>query len=66
LEDEKAAALKEIEDRWAQTVNDVNELPITPAKKDIFVELFGIAWAPYYLVRSGDQVNEIPAFRSPA
>ena len=43
-------------------VNDVNELPILPKKTDVYVDLFGVAWMPYYLVKSADQTLEISAF----
>jgi len=35
-------------------------------KKDIFVEAFGIAWTPYYLIRNGDKLEKLAAFTAPA
>jgi hypothetical protein len=62
LEREKAAALQEIEDRWAKTAMDASEVPLTPLKKDVYIDLFGVVWMPYYVVQSGDQLIELPGF----
>jgi len=62
LQAEREQAIKEIKDRWGHVVNDITEVTITPKKTDIFVELFGVAWMPYYLVESGGQTVELPAF----
>ena len=40
----------------------VTEVPLTPAKSDIFSDVFGVAWMPYYLVKNGTETSEIPAF----
>ena len=40
----------------------VTEVPLSPTKSDIFSDVFGVAWMPYYLVKNGDQTTEIPAF----
>lgn len=40
------------------------EIPMTPTKSDIFTDVFGVAWMPYYIVKSGGQTQEIPAFKS--
>jgi small-conductance mechanosensitive channel len=62
LEREKAEALKEAAERWEEVVSEVDEIRVTPYKKDIFTELFGVAWMPYHVVRSGDIVEEVPGF----
>lgn len=59
---ERERAIEEIKDRWGDVVNDITEVTIAPLKKNIFVELFGVAWMPYYLVESGGQMIELPAF----
>ena len=43
-------------------VNDVTELPILLKKTDVYINLFGVAWMPYYQVQSGGQMLEIAAF----
>jgi len=62
LHAERERAIQEIKDRWGDVVNDVEEVTITPFKKNIYVELFGVAWMPYYLVNSGGEIVELPAF----
>lgn len=63
LEAEFKAALQEVQNRWSQTVNQVNKVPLAPQKKDIFLELFGLAWLPYYSLKINGQSQETPAFR---
>ncbi len=62
LEQQKEEALEEIRRKWAEVVEEVEEIPVRPYKKDIVVELFGIAWVPYYLMEGRSGVEEIAAF----
>jgi hypothetical protein len=39
------------------------ELPLSPTKSDIFSDVFGVAWMPYYIVKVGGQTQEIPAYK---
>ena len=48
--------------QWGDLVNDIIEIPVLPRKTDIYINLFGVAWLPYYQVRFGDQTVEISAF----
>jgi hypothetical protein len=41
----------------------VSEIPLAPTKSDIFSDVFGVTWMPYYLVKVGGQTQEIPAFK---
>nr|MBP7355411.1 hypothetical protein [Longilinea sp.] len=66
MEAEHKAALAAIQERWSQAANDQSEVPLSPLKKDIFVEAFGIAWTPYYLIRNGDKLEKLAAFTAPA
>ena len=54
--------VQEISDRWGQAVNEVSEVSVSPKKADIYVNLFGIAWLPYYYVQFDHQTTELPAF----
>jgi hypothetical protein len=54
--------VQEVTDRWGQTVNDVSEVSVSPKKADIYVNLFGVAWLPYYYVQFDHQTIELPAF----
>ncbi len=62
LETELKARLDEISERWGNLVNDTSEVTITPTKTNIFVDNFGVAWMPYYLVETGGEEVEVPAF----
>jgi len=62
LRAEREAALAAINDRWGDLVNDISEVTVTPRKSDIFMELFGVAWLPYYLVAEEGVFKEYPAF----
>ena len=63
---EMEEALEAVEEKWADIVEDVTEIGVSPYKKDIDVTLFGTAWMPYYLVQMGDDVEELAAFESAA
>lgn len=52
----------EVNDRWGQVVNDISEVSIKPKKTDIYVNLFGVAWRPFYIVQAGDETMELSAF----
>ena len=62
LEEEMKKAVTDLEQEWAEKVNNITEIPISPFKKDIFMDIFGIAWLPYYIVKDGDQSSEVVAF----
>jgi hypothetical protein len=53
---------QEITDRWGQAVNDISEVNVTPKKADIYVDMFGVAWLPFYLIQYDSQTAELPAF----
>jgi hypothetical protein len=62
LQRELADATAEINDRWGHVVNDISEVSIKPKKTDIYVNLFGVAWKPYYIIQTGAETIELPAF----
>ncbi|MGW8250878.1 MAG: hypothetical protein ACWGO1_09570, partial [Anaerolineales bacterium] len=62
LEEEKAQALDEVSQKWSDIVDDMAEISVSPYKKDILVDLFGVAWLPYYVVQVGEQVIELPGY----
>ncbi len=62
LEKQRQELIEEINNRWGDVVNQITEITLTPKKTDIFVQLFGVAWLPYYLVRAGEETLELPAF----
>jgi hypothetical protein len=58
LEDE----IDELETHWMEVAEEHGEIPVTPYKKDIHLDFFGIAWLPYYLIQIDDRPIEIPAY----
>jgi hypothetical protein len=64
LTDEMEEAIDELEDKWAEVARRVTEIPIHPYKKDILVEIFGIAWMPTHLVEVEQQIVELPGYRA--
>lgn len=51
-----------LENEWKEKANSITELPITPLKKDIYLDTFGIAWIPKYRVKLTDKTYLIPAY----
>jgi hypothetical protein len=62
IEREKAEALEEVNNRWGEIANQIKELPIAALKKDVLLDLFGVAWMPYHLVKIGENVEELPGY----
>lgn len=62
LEERREEAIQEINDKWGDVVNDITEVTVTPKKTDVFVNLFGVAWVPFYAVQTGAGTIEVPAF----
>ena len=64
LEKEAAQAIQDVKDKWADIADDMVEIPVRPFKKDILVDLFGVAWMPYHIVTSGGRTLELPGYAS--
>ncbi|MGB2956761.1 MAG: hypothetical protein WBB64_12445, partial [Anaerolineales bacterium] len=62
LEKERLEELREVEEKWQEVLEEVTEIPVTPYKKDIMVELFGVGWFPYYLYQDQEKQIELAAF----
>jgi hypothetical protein len=62
LQKRRAEVIAEINDRWGRVVNENTEVTIAPKKTDVVVELFGVAWMPHYIIKSGTETFELPAF----
>jgi hypothetical protein len=61
LQQEYEQALQQINDKWAKAAAQNQDYTITPLKKDIGVELFGIGWIPYWYAVINQQPALIPA-----
>ena len=62
LQKNREEVIAEINDRWGTVVSDTTEVTVNPKKTDVFVNLFGVAWTPYYVVQTGAETIELPAF----
>ncbi|MBI5351224.1 MAG: DUF853 family protein [Chloroflexi bacterium] len=62
LQRERDDTIAEINERWSSVANETSEVSVTPKKTDIYVNLFGVAWKPYYIVQAGEETIELPAF----
>lgn len=54
---------REIKERWGSLVNEITETYINPKKTDIYISVFGVAWMPFYIVKAGSELIELPAFK---
>jgi hypothetical protein len=55
-------AMDELEEKWGEIASTIDEIPVNPYKKDILVELFGVAWMPYHLVEVAGHMLELPGY----
>ncbi|MCI0711934.1 MAG: DUF87 domain-containing protein [Chloroflexi bacterium] len=56
--------LAQIQEKWVSIAQQVEEQRITPYKKDIHVEVFGVGWMPQYLMTINGQPVTIQAWES--
>jgi Skp family chaperone for outer membrane proteins len=64
LQQEFEQVLRTINDKWAQIATQTVDYIVSPYKKDITLELFGIGWIPYWYVVLNGQSVLLPAFAS--
>jgi len=62
LDKERLRLAEEVNSRWGNLVNQISEVTVNPKKTDVFVNLFGVAWMPYYVIQTGEEKIELPAF----
>jgi hypothetical protein len=62
LEKELKRAIGEVQTKWADIADDMTEILVRPYKKDILVDLFGVAWFPYHVVEADGRTLELPGF----
>jgi len=58
---EMEAALRAVNDRWARVAAEAEEYRITPLKKNIYLELFGVGWMPFWQTVVNGQAVLLPA-----
>jgi len=61
LEQQFEVELHQLNERWAGIANTVEDYLVTPYKKDIHVELFGIGWIPHWFTMVNGQPMMMPA-----
>jgi len=62
IEKRREETIAEINNRWGSLVNEITEVTIAPKKTDVFVKVFGVAWMPYYTIKSDSDTFELAAF----
>ncbi|KPK95083.1 MAG: hypothetical protein AMJ88_01885 [Anaerolineae bacterium SM23_ 63] len=64
IEKELVGELEEIKERWGEAAAKIEETVITPFKKDIHLELFGVAWIPHWRLEIGAEALEVLGYGS--
>lgn len=64
LQRERADAINPARGTADNSSMQYKEIPLLPNKKDIYLDLFGIGWVPFYRVRVGGQLTELVGFKS--
>jgi hypothetical protein len=64
MKKEREDTIRQAKERWVDVVNNLTEVPLTPFKKDVFVQMFGVAWLPFYQVKDGSRLRDVPAFNA--
>jgi hypothetical protein len=62
LEQRFEEQLRLVNEKWAKIAHDIQDYVITPFKKDIHVELFGVGWLPHWYVNLNNQPLLLPAY----
>jgi hypothetical protein len=62
LEEALKEELDDVSERLKKTIDQVVEEPIAPYKKNIFMEIFGLVWMPYYAFKDAEGWVTVPAF----
>ncbi|MFN2281376.1 MAG: hypothetical protein ACK2TZ_05890 [Anaerolineales bacterium] len=62
LQREREDALADVEQKWQEILENTVDIPVAPYKKDILMELFGVAWMPYYSYEQDGRKIELGAY----
>ena len=62
LKEDRDEALEDIKEKWLEIIEDMEEIPVNPYKKDVILDMYGIAWMPYHLVSVGNKMEELPGY----
>ncbi len=64
LSEEIEMAVDEIEEKWELIASEIDEIPVTPYKKDILIDMYGVAWMPFHVIEVGKNSTELPGFKT--
>jgi hypothetical protein len=62
LAEEMEEAIDALKDKWGEAARQITEIPVSPYKKDILVEIFGVAWMPYHMIQVDQDLVELPGY----
>lgn len=62
IEKEKSDELEAIKDKWTAVAEEIEEIPLNPTKKDIYLEVFSCLWMPYYVYDDNGRQREVKAY----
>jgi hypothetical protein len=62
LEQDYQKTLSTLQERWTKIITEETQVPLPPQRSNVFVELFGVVWCPYFLITIEDQEQKVPAF----
>ena len=62
MQEELKAELEEVNEHWEDAISEVTEEPVSPYKKNIFIEMFGILWLPHYAFDQDGKWVTVPAY----
>lgn len=62
LESELQGILQQANDKWARTAATMEEYRISPLKKDVQLELYGIGWIPFWYTEINGQQVFLPGY----
>jgi hypothetical protein len=62
MEAELKEELENVDQQFESVMDQVIEEPVSPYKKNIFIEMFGLLWLPYYAFEQNGAWVTVPAF----
>ena len=62
MEVELVEELEKAGEDWEDVMGQTVEVPVSPYKKNIFIEMFGLVWLPYYAFEKEGRWVTVPAF----
>ena len=63
LEQEAKTELEELDAKWRELIDEVEDVEVRPRRADVRIDLFALAWLPHWELRIGEQVLSMPAFK---